>query len=150
MKRYAYLTVWFLLIATALLPSSAAQRSSARQTRPTAFPAKPGFYIQVSMCHACTYYGWQKDNVSALDKSGVQALVSDDPGSGYHDTEQPYLALQFLRLRGVVGSGRVTEDWFTPVYAGPFDSEEAAKQVFSQLVSILKSALDESDKRGLK
>lgn len=148
MKRYAYLTVWFLLVATALHPSSAAQRSSTRQTRAVAFPAKPGFYIQFSMCHACTYYGWQKDTVSALGKAGVQAFVSDDPGSGYHDTEQPYLPLQSLRLRGVVGSRRVAEDWVTPVYAGPFDTEEAARQVFSQLASILKSALDESDKRG--
>jgi hypothetical protein len=108
----------------------------------------PGFYIQFSMCHACTYYGWQKDTVSALRKAGVQAFASDDPGSGYHATEQPFLALRSLRLREVVGSGRVTEDWFTPVYAGPFNSEEAARLVFSQLPSILKSALDESDRRG--
>lgn len=148
MKRYAYLTVWFLLVATALHLSSAAQRRGTTQRRPSAFPAKPGFYIQFSMCHACTYYGWQKDTVSALGKAGVQAFASDDPGSGYHNTEQPYLALQSLRLRGVVGSQRVTEDWFTPLYAGPFDSEVAARQVFAQLASILRSALDESDKRG--
>lgn len=148
MKRYAYLIVWFLLVGAPLDPSSVAQRSSARQTRPTAFPAKPGFYIQFSMCHACTYSGWQKDTVSALGNAGIQALVSDDTGSGYHDTEQPYLALQSLQLRAVVGSQRITEDWFTPLYAGPFDSEEGARQVFSQLQSILKSALDESDRRG--
>lgn len=147
MKRHSYLTVWFLLVTTALHASSAPQRST-RQTRPTALPAKPGFYIQFSMCHACTYYGWQKDTASALGEAGVQAFASDDPGSGYHETKQPFLALRSLRLRGVVGSGRVTEDWFTPVYAGPFDSEETARLAFSQLPSILKSALDESDKRG--
>ena len=148
-RRSAYrIAFWFLLMSASLNLSSAAQRSSTRQTRATAFPAKPGFYIQFSMCHACTYYGWQKDTVSALGKAGIQALVSDDPGSGYHNTEQPYLALNSLRLRAVVGSQRVTEDWFTPLYAGPFDSEGAARQVFPQLPSILKSALDESDRRG--
>lgn len=146
MKRYAYcLTVWFLLMATALSPSSAAQGRNARQTRVKAFPAKPGFYIQFNMCHACSYYGWQKDTVSALGKAGVQALVSDDPLS--HHTEQRYQALQSLRLRRVVASRRVTEDWSTPLYAGPFDSEQAARQAFSQLASILKPALDEFDKQ---
>lgn len=146
-RRYACcITVCFLLMATTLSQSSAAQRRSTRQVRATAFPAKPGFYIQFAMCHACAYVGWQKDTVSALSKAGVQAFVSDDPASGYgyYDTEQPYSTREGrpLRLRRVVTSRRVTEDWFKSLYAGPFDSEQAARQVFSHLPSTLKPALD--------
>jgi hypothetical protein len=134
MKLRGCWLIGLVLIAVLFTLSSGQVRR--RQSRVTASPAKPGFYIQFDMCHACAYGGWQKDAVSALGRAGVQAFVSDDISSHY--TEQSYWTLKSVRLRRVRNEG-----WPTPVYAGPFPSEDSDRQVFYRLPSILNPVFDE-------
>ena len=140
MKRYACWLVGLLLFVTAFNLSSLAQVRGRKHTRVTTSAAKPGFYIQFEMCHACAYWGWQKDIISAFGRSGSQAFVSDDISSHY--SEQSYWTLRSLRVR----RGR-DEHWSLPVYGGPFETEYSAKRVFSHLPSILNQALDKYDKQ---
>jgi hypothetical protein len=97
MKLRGCWLIGLVLIAVLFTLSSGQVRR--RQSRVTASPAKPGFYIQFDMCHACAYGGWQKDAVSALGRAGVQAFVSDDISSHY--TEQSYWTLKsdFVKYR---------------------------------------------------
>ncbi|HEX3526331.1 MAG TPA: hypothetical protein VH988_04625 [Thermoanaerobaculia bacterium] len=138
MRKFIYCVVGVLLVG---IPSLAHQRAM-KGTMVTNFSAKPGFYIRLDVCHACAYYGWQRDTISAFRKVGIQAFVAEDTASHY--TEQQYWTLPSLLLRKV--SQKKDEDWSVPVYAGPFDFEQAAKQEFSKLASILKPSLDEFDK----
>lgn len=140
MRRYVCWLISLLLVATAFSLSSPAQQRSRKATKSTAFSAKPGFYIQFDMYHATMYGGWQNDVVSAFGRAGVKAFVSNDVRSHY--TEQTYWTLKALRLRAVK-----SESIWLPVYAGPFESESSAKQVFSTLPSILNTVLKQYDKQ---
>lgn len=140
MSKFIYYVVGFLLVS---IPSLAHHRA-VKGAMVANFHAKPGFYIRLDVCHACAYYGWQRDTISAFQKVEIQAFVAEDTSSHY--TKQQYLALPSLQLRKV--SQKKDEDWSVPVYVGPFDSEQAAKKEFSKLASTLKSSLDEFDKHG--
>lgn len=143
MKRILILVALSLFLcstATAQGGGGESRKKAKRIARVVTSPAKAGFYIQFWMCHACAYGSWQKDTISALGRAGIQALVSDDKSSHY--TEQSYWPLRSIRLRNVKN-----EDWPTPVYAGPFPSEDSARQVFSRVPSILNPVFDEIDEQ---
>lgn len=126
-----------VLMSLSVVPCSAQGRK--KQSRATASRAKPGFYIQFEMCHACAFADWQKYTASALARAAVPALVSDDISSHY--TEQGYWTLSSIRLRRIRNEG-----WPMPLYGGPFESESAARQVFSRLPSILTPVFDQIDR----
>jgi hypothetical protein len=97
----------------------------------------PGFYIQIDMCHACAYPDWQKEAASALGRYGVQAFASDDIQT--HATNNPFYDLKVLPLRTISDEG-----WPVPIYAGPFTTDRAARQLMSRLPKILENEIAKS------
>lgn len=146
MKRPTCWLIGLLLIAPVFNLSSPAQNRGRRQTSTAASPARPGFYIQFEIVRAAQYGNWQRDIISALGRVGVQGFVSDDISSHY--TEQSYWTLRDLRLRRPGAEGMTASGMSLPVYAGPFETEQSARQVSSQLPSILNPIFDKID-RGM-
>jgi hypothetical protein len=127
------LTAYFAV--TALTLSFSPQLESREQDRSHKSTALPGFYIQFERCHACSYEDWQRDTAMALEKSGIHAFVSDVITS--YTSEKKFETIKKLPLRSVRNEG-----WPIPVFGGPFALENQAKQIISNLPSILKPALE--------
>ncbi len=130
-----------LLLSMAVSPPihGGAPASDGRGPAPTG--AKPGFYVQFSMCHACAYKGWQAEVASALAGSGVKASACDAPSSHY--TPRQYASLKTLRLR----QPQQEEEWDVNVYAGPMASQRSAAQLRSRIPSLLTEVFDRIDKQ---
>ena len=135
MKQLALFIPAAVFAITALSLSFPTQVESREPDGRRATTARPGFYLQVERCHACSYKDWQKDTAMALEKSGVQSFVSDVITS--HTSEQGYVTIRELPLRKVRSEG-----WPLPVYAGPFTSENQAREVITRLPAILEPAFN--------
>jgi len=91
--------------------------------------ASAGVYIELSRCNACASPRWQQETVAAFGVRGFSAFAGN---AKYDDS---YRTIQFLeKLPRVFDKG-------TPVFVGPFQNENAARNVVSQIPSILRKQI---------
>ncbi len=124
------ISIMKLEVLALVLPLLLSQFTYGQGTRRVTVAAR-GFYIELNRCNACAGPHWQQDAVAAFRARGLSAFA----GNPKYDAS--YQSIQFLeRLPRV-------SDKLTPVFVGPFQTENAASIVVYQIPSILRKQIAE-------
>ena len=105
-----------------LLSQSRDSQNGATQ-HPNVAREKPGFYLDISRCHACSYDDWQKEVIGVLVRAGLRAFTGEMESVNHRPTW--------------VSRKAAAEQWYDSVFIGPFSSETAAQNAATQLTTLL-------------
>src|SRR5262249_7936302 len=125
------------LSPAAAMAQKAARRQPRRQMTAQESYLPQGYYFELTPCVRCYRCGpcampdgWQKDALADLRYNGVSAFLA-----------APY-QMNRTEIKGVKKLRRIL-GYYTSIYVGPYESEQAAKQAFKGLCEVVSDFSDE-------
>jgi hypothetical protein len=112
----------------------AQRRKPTNKTTRSVIGAKPGFYIKLSRCHACSLSRReQQDAMTAFRANGLSAFYGDEK------YDKSYVNIEFLKkLPGV-------QPFPFSLFVGPFQTQSEAQSVVSKVPTILRKQISEGE-----